>query len=377
MPEGMQRIIRDKSKPRLLSRALYSNRTWYSLSGPVWHIVHLAFPMFCCMPLGCPPMSSAITLDTMGIKLGFLATTIHQGWILIPFTLSLYTKSSLYRRHDALHRTCSDFHTTSLVILLIYSTDSNWSLSMNDSSISSSPYFFMVSYIILTWVICFCGGVPSPISFFKLLIYTNNTDLYTLFTGKHNVRHINIILCIPRYEPSDSHPRVASGAGLRSFCGDHWTILALARWDDSRSLISERTSGQISSPYVIFGIATDQYTLDKPVGGTGTCALPIPRVAYSTALPAPMRPSIACLADALSVHNFTPICLLDWTSLSGSPPISIFRKGWSSLPYITYTVLLQLNWYLHFCCTLVTYLATYSYMACTGLKEPRHLHALD
>ena len=137
------------SKPRYLSRALHSNRTWYGLSGPVWHIVHLACPMFCCMPLGCPPMSSAITLDTMGIKLGFLATNILQGWIFIPFTLSLYTKSSLYRRHDALHRTCSDFH-TSLVILLICSTDSNWSLSINDSSISSSPYFFMVSHIMLT-----------------------------------------------------------------------------------------------------------------------------------------------------------------------------------------------------------------------------------
>ena len=150
MPEGMQRTIRDKSKPRLLSRALHSKRTWYGLSDPVWHIVHLAFPMFCCMPLGCPPMSSAITFDTMGIKLGFLATNIHQGWTLIPHTLFLYTKSSLYRRHDALHRTCSDFHTTSLVILLC-STDSNWSLSMNDSSISSSPYFFMVSYT--QWVI--------------------------------------------------------------------------------------------------------------------------------------------------------------------------------------------------------------------------------
>ena len=206
MPEGMLRTIRGKGKPRLLSRALHSNRTWYGPSGPVWHIVHLAFPMFCCMPLGCPPMSSAITLDTMGIKLDFLATNIHQGWILFPFTLSLYTKSSLYRRHDALHRTCSDFHTTTLVILLICSTDSNWSLSMNDSSISSSPYFLMVSNIILTGVIRFCGGVPSPLSFFRLL---SNTDLYTLFTGKHNVRHINIILCISRYEPSDSHPRVA------------------------------------------------------------------------------------------------------------------------------------------------------------------------
>ena len=134
------------SKPRYLSRAFHSNRMWYGLSGPVWHIVHLAFPMFCCMPLACPPMSSAITLHKMGIKLGFLATNIHQGWILIPFTLYLYTKSSLYRRHNAFDRTCFDFHTTSLVIFLICSTDSNWSLSMNDSNVSSSPYFFMVSY---------------------------------------------------------------------------------------------------------------------------------------------------------------------------------------------------------------------------------------
>ena len=169
----------------------------------------------------------------------------------------------------------------------------------------------------LTGLIRLCGGVPFPISFFRLL---SNTDLYTLFTGKHKVHHINIILCISRYEPSDSLPSVVSGAGLGSFCGDHCTIWALARWADSRSLIPALTSGQFSSPYVIFGIATDQYTLDKTVGGTGICALPMPRVAYTTALPAPMCSSIACLADVLSVHSFTPICLLDWTSLSDSPP---------------------------------------------------------
>ena len=113
------------------------------------------FQCFAACPSVALPWAVPSHFDTMGIKLGFLATNIHQGWILIPFTLSLYTKSSLYRRHDALHRTCSDFHTTSLVILLICSTDSNWSLSLNDSSISSSPYFFMVSYIILTGVIRF------------------------------------------------------------------------------------------------------------------------------------------------------------------------------------------------------------------------------
>ena len=39
------------------------------------------------------PLQST-TLDTMGIKLGSLAINIHHGWILIPFTLSLYTKST-------------------------------------------------------------------------------------------------------------------------------------------------------------------------------------------------------------------------------------------------------------------------------------------
>ena len=128
-----------------------------------------------------------------------------------------------YKRHDAFFHTCSDFHTT-LVIFHICSTDSNWSLSMNDSRMSSSPYFFMVSYTMLTGLTRFCGGVPSPVNFFRLL---SNTDLYTLFTGRHKVRPINIILCISRYEPSGSHPSVASGAGLGSFCGDHCTISAI------------------------------------------------------------------------------------------------------------------------------------------------------
>ena len=276
----MQRTIRGNSKPRLICRALHSNKTWYGLPGPVPLTVHLTFPMFCCMPIDCPPMSSAITLDTKGIKLGFLATNIHQGWILIPFTLSLYAKSFLYKRHDAFHRTCSGFYTTPLIILLICSADSNWSFSMTDSRISSSPYFLMVSYIMLTGLTRFCDGMPYPINFFRLL---SNTDLYTLFTGRYKVRHINIILCISRYEPSYNHPSVASGSGLGSFRSDHCTIRALTRWADSISLISVFTSGQISRPYVIFGIATDQYTLDKTVGGTGTCALSMPHAACNAA----------------------------------------------------------------------------------------------
>ena len=133
MSDGMQRNIRDKSKPRLLSGALHSNRTWYGLSGPVWHIVYLAFPVFCCMPLGCPPMSSAITLDTMGIKLGFLATNIHQGWILIPFTI-LYIQIVPCTRG-----------TTFSITLVLISTPHLWLFSSYVPLIQIDPFLWMTS----------------------------------------------------------------------------------------------------------------------------------------------------------------------------------------------------------------------------------------
>ena len=140
----------------------------------------------------------------------------------------------------------------------------------------------------------------------------------------------------------------ANEAGFEILAGKPCTILAFWRWASSSSLIRDLLMGVTSNPYTILGTAIDQYNLESTAGVTGTCWLPKPLAAWSTALLAPIRSHTISYIFVSLLHKRTPICLQDVLTEISVSSIIMGLLGWWSLPNIIASHLSRLNWNLHF-----------------------------